>query len=174
MIGILAAGLTIVAFADRLTDAVSDVAASAGRASASAIYEVVNGQHKVAMQITSRTRARVVLAQHVTGALSAESFAEQTRHILSDALGSGEDVAGIVRVATTGKRVDVGEIPPDTLWPSGWERSDRIIARGPVQTPTGLRLILAAPINGPGGERLGTDILTVMSDEVAAVSPAPK
>lgn len=174
-IGIASAGLAVAPLYDRLKEGAAESVAETARTSAQSIYAVVAGRHQVARQITSRTRARNLLQAYFDGTLDAASLRPQSDAILSDALANSRDVLGIRRMAADGSvAAEVGEIVDRNLWPKGWDAVGDVTARGPVGTPNGVRVILAAPIMGSGGERIGTDIVVADASPVAERLAASK
>lgn len=114
----------------------------------------------VALQITSRTRARQQLEKYNQGQLPLTETVAVSNRILADALNQSSEVVGITRLAANGTQVALVGLPiPRELWaiPSvGGEKTDLV---GPIALEGEDYLVVGAAIVNPASERVGTDLV---------------
>lgn len=113
---------------------------------------------EVTLQLTSRTRIREELARYVAGEISAEQLEAFTRPKLIDPMEQSADMVGIVRLGHDGvPLVTVGEALPPEAFSMPRPAPGKPVQLGPVATPAGPRLLVAAAIVH-GGAVIGTDV----------------
>ncbi|MGC2854795.1 sensor histidine kinase [Novispirillum sp. DQ9] len=159
VVALVTAVLTYLPLSERLRTAAADGILDIARTSADAIGHIVDGRHKVARQISSRTSARTYLEQYNSGLLTLDDYSHKVMPILGDAILSTADITGITRVAPDGTSVGVGETFAPAQWPPDHATVDRVTAHGPLDTPYGQRVLLASPVVSHDGTRAGTDII---------------
>jgi signal transduction histidine kinase len=111
-------------------------------------------------QITSRTRVRDLLVEYNHGAVSREELVDFSLPKLVDALQLADDSVGMTRLDAAGQvAVEVAEAP-------SWSNTKLVpddlrkpLLLGPVVTPAGARLLVAAPIEDRSMQRVGTDLV---------------
>ncbi|MGC9503669.1 methyl-accepting chemotaxis protein [Baaleninema sp.] len=124
------------------------------------VEEFLSRLESIAMQITSRTRARQILETYNRGEIERGEFAATSQGILTDALNQFEDVLGITRLDRQGNlAVSVGREIPRSLWvvPSANARTAEF--RDPVTLSGQSYLVVGAPILDGNGQRVGTDVV---------------
>lgn len=146
----------------RLCEAQHNYLLHAARSRAAAVEQYVLRMQSIALQITSRTRARQLLEAYQAGDLSRQEYVEQTEPILRDALRYSREVRGIVRLDSQGEPlVEVGAPIPRGRWPEQVPRIEEPVVGGPVLRDEEPHLVVAAPIVNSDGRRMGADVILV-------------
>lgn len=158
-------GLSTALNLDRLKDGARARIAHAAHIGAISTGAFLRNSTDVAWQVTSRSRARALLAQLNAGAIEPDVFRDETRRILSDALHRTAHLRGIARLDRGHRRVaSVGEAIPDRILPGRGEVAGAALVTGPFELSGRLRILVAAPILDQQGYQIGTD-LTLFSLE---------
>ncbi len=159
VIAVVSALVAAVPLFEQLHAAAENNLFQSARSSAQSVGEMARGLRQVALQVTSRTRARELLELYNAGRLEPEEYRSQSSRILQDALGISEELAGIVRLDASGQAaVEVGMGIPPELWPEGAAASANVLMNGPLVRQGQLFAVVSAPI-GRGTVRVGTDLL---------------
>ncbi|GEM_PF-1671025 len=126
-----------------------------------AVEEYLSRAQDIALQITSRTKAREELESYNKGEVSLDELVGFSKDILTDALKKSKEVAGISRLDQEGNLViQVGVPIPEALWPIPAEDSREALVRGPVTLDSeSSYLVVGAPIINNQSVRVGTDIV---------------
>ena len=120
----------------------------------------------IALQITSRTRARQVLEDYNQGKVQKKETVEFTRKILTDAFNQTKDIAGITRLDNRENLIArVGKPIPIQFWQIPSPQSQEAKISNPIQLNKYPYLAIGAPIINPiSRERVGTDIVLFKLD----------
>ena len=122
------------------------------------VDQIVSEFRSVALQITSRTKARHKLEAYNEGSVGLEEFRVFSEPILRDALNRSEVVLGITRRDAGGAAVaSVGLVIPQEHWPepAGTETA----VGGPIPMKGRPAIVVAAPILDGQGKRVGVDVV---------------
>jgi signal transduction histidine kinase/DNA-binding response OmpR family regulator/HPt (histidine-containing phosphotransfer) domain-containing protein len=123
-----------------------------------AVDQIVSQFRDVALQITSRTKARQKLEALNRGEVSADELKAFSDPILFDALKRSEVVVGITRLDLNGQAVAAVGFPvPRKLWPEVKDSGTTLA--GPFDLKGRPVIVVGAPILDGDGERVGTDIV---------------
>lgn len=124
-----------------------------------AIDQVIGQFKGLALQVTSRTKAREKLEAFNRGEVSLDDLKLFSTPILEDALNRSELIVGITRLDQNNQVVvPVGMQVNREGWPS-LLRFDKPQVVGPVFTKGMSLIVVAAPILDRQGERVGVDIV---------------
>jgi signal transduction histidine kinase len=137
---------------------------------AAGVGEFLAHARDVAVQVTSRTKAREMLVAWQAGQVDTDAFVAFEEPILRDALNRSEGIVGIVRLDASGApAVRVGApLPPDWAKPSGARRGAAEL-RGPERLGEGWMLAVAAPILDRQGETVGSDVVLFQADRLESL-----
>jgi methyl-accepting chemotaxis protein len=125
-----------------------------------AVEEFLSKAKNVALQITSRTRARQLLQGYNQGELEPPQFRENISPILQDALRKSDAVAGIARLGSNQRlAVSVGTQIPNEYWSIPPATSTQVSVEGPIDIQGQSYLVLGAPIVDNNENRVGTDVV---------------
>lgn len=125
-----------------------------------AVEEFLSKAKNVALQITSRTRARQLLQAYNQGELEPPQFRENISPILQDALRKSDAVAGIARLGSNQQlAVSVGIQIPNQYWSIPPATSNQVTVEGPIDIQGQSYLVLGAPIVENQENRVGTDVV---------------
>jgi PAS domain S-box-containing protein len=117
----------------------------------------LNEYKSIASQVTSRTRARMLLQSYNQREINLADFRTQTRPILTDAMRLSPGIAGIRRFDLQNSPViQVGESLPEIIPPLGLP-SDRLLLGLPIFQQARQLLAVTATISKPSGDRVGSD-----------------
>ena len=167
-VGVLTVGLSTALFLDRLKDGARARIAHAAHIAAISTGVFLRHSTDVAWQVTSRSRARNLLAELNAGTIELGSFREQTRRILADALHRTEQLRGITRLDKGHRRVAaVGEDIPEHLLPGRQEVDGVALVSGPFELSGGTRILVSAPILDKQGDQIGTDVTLFSLEQLA-------
>ncbi len=161
VIGALVALVAILPLSERLKEGEQRKLEFAATTQAQTIEEILSRLTNIAMQVSSRTRARQELQAYNQGDLEREPFVTSNQAILGDALQQSPDIVGITRLdANNALAIQLGQTIPTTFW---------IIPDSSAQTPeispplqldnNSYFLLVASPILTPQGQRVGTDLV---------------
>lgn len=119
----------------------------------------------VAMQVTSRTKAREKLEAYNRKEVGLDEFVEFSGPILGDALRKTDDILGITRLDAMGQpALKVGKEPTE-LAPAIPEESSKVTKlHGPLAGSDGPTLCVGAPILDRSSNRVGTDIIVFSAE----------
>ncbi|MDC0835453.1 cache domain-containing protein [Geitlerinema sp. CS-897] len=124
------------------------------------VEELLSRLQSIAMQITSRTRARQVLEAYDRGEIDRSEFVTTSQRILTDALNQSEEVVGITRLNEEGNlAVSVGREIPRSWWVVPPATAQTSLVRDPVTLSGQSYLVVGAPILNSNGQRVGTDVV---------------
>ncbi|WP_017663543.1 methyl-accepting chemotaxis protein [Baaleninema simplex] len=124
------------------------------------VEELLSRLQSIAMQITSRTRARQVLEAYDRGEIDRSEFVTTSQRILTDALNQSEEVVGITRLNEEGNlAVSVGREIPRAWWVVPPATAQTSLVRDPVTLSGQSYLVVGAPILNSNGQRVGTDVV---------------
>ena len=124
------------------------------------VEEFLSKAKDVALQITSRTRARERLEEYNQGQLSSTELVAFNNRILIDALDQSSEAVGITRLAANGIRVGVAGLPiPREFWAIPPARGEKTKIIGPIRLQGEDYLVVGAAIVNPLSQRVGTDIV---------------
>lgn len=125
-----------------------------------AIEQYLERSRDVAMQITSRTKARLKLEAYNRGEVNIKEFVNFSQGILTDAVNKSEEVVGLSRLDINKQAIiSIGQTIPKSHWPIPHITSRKAILTGPVQINGQDYLIVGAPILDRKFQRVGTDIV---------------
>ena len=165
VVGTAAALVAMVPLYHQLTKAVEAHLLFEARTRALAVEQYLLRTQDIAMQITSRTKAREELQSLLRGEVTREEFLAFTRPILTDALNKTDEVVGITRLDPAGEPIAaVGEPISQRLRPIPESTSRQAVLRGPVSVEGEDRLVVGAPILNRRFERVGTDVVLFKVD----------
>jgi len=124
------------------------------------IRELFSRYQDIAIQVTTRTKAREQLSAFNNNQINLQSFQNSISPILSDAMRLSVDIAGITRVAIKGNsKVGVGVSVPEKLWRSlEWDMKSPYLS-SPVQVNGKSYFLVLASINTREKEFLGFDVI---------------
>ena len=112
-----------------------------------AVDEYVSRIKDVALQITSRTKAREKLEAYNKGAVTHDEFVRFSAPILSDALNLAPQISGISRLDSQGQLAIALGVPiPEEHWPSPAEEWAKPQVHGPIQVTDTTYFVVRAPI----------------------------
>ena len=131
-----------------------------------AIDQEVKEFEGLAMQVTSRTKAREKLEAYNRGEVSLDEFKLFSTPILEDALNQSDLIVGITRLDGKGEVVaPVGMQVGRTEWPA-LDRLDQPSVAGPIFTKGMPLVLVAAPILNQQKERVGVDVVAFQINEL--------
>lgn len=140
------------------------------RIRALAVEEHLERLTDIALLITTRDSIREALEGHYAKKISVEELKEITTRNLGNLLPVSEEIAGVTRldrkdevVGSAGVAVPVGEVPPSGI--AGRE----VFISNPLVIENNLYLLVAAPVLGGGGERIGTDLILFTAHKLQRV-----
>ncbi len=140
------------------------------RSQAQTIGHFLGRLDDVTMQFTSRSQIRDRLEQYDRGKVSLRDVAAYTAPRLQDALTQSGDVAGLVRLDSSGTMiVQLGVMPPRPQWPVLPATAQTPVIAGPVRIGDQDYLLVAAPILSRSHRRLGTDVVCWRIDSLQAL-----
>ncbi len=172
-VGICTAVLSTSLFLDRVKDGARARIAHAADIGAISVGEFLRRSTDIVWQVTSRSRARKLLAAWNAGAIEADEYRSQTEKILGDALVRSEDLRAITRLDKSYRAVaSVGERIPEHLMPAVGALDGEALVAGPYEIEGAARVVVAAPIIDNQGEQIGVDV-TLFSLEPMARLLAP-
>ncbi len=129
------------------------------------VAQLLEKLREVAAQVSSRTRARELLAAYDKGEITAGEYQTAAAPIFEDALQGSPFLAGIQRLDAGGMAaVAVGETIPPDLW---WEPSNaagKPELRGLSAVDSTRYLVAAAPVLDRDGTHLGSDVFLFRTD----------
>ncbi|NUQ65966.1 MAG: PAS domain-containing protein [Pirellulales bacterium] len=167
---VVSALLAVLPIYDQLREAQHSFLLHATRSKANGVEQYLLRVEAVALQITSRTRARRLLESYSRGELSREEFVSQSKPILNDALAGFREARGIARLDRRGEPlVDVGVAVPRELWPQQIPDIDAPVVNGPVVHCGDLYLVVAAPVLDRDNRRIGADMVLVQCMEIGRI-----
>ncbi len=167
---VVSALLAVLPIYGHLCEAQQSYLLHATRSKADAIQQFLWRAESIAMQISSRTRARQLLEAYRRGDLSPEQFAAQSEPILSEALANSREVRGIARLDRQGKvLVAVGTPVPPSLWPEDLSEIRAPVVSGPVLHDGSFHVAVATLIKNPRGEPIGEDVVLTQFPGVHAI-----
>ncbi|NEO26342.1 MAG: hypothetical protein F6K03_05445 [Kamptonema sp. SIO4C4] len=124
------------------------------------VEQYISKAQDVAVQITSRTRARQQLEAFNQGEVELADFVQVSQGILRDALQKSEDVVGITRLDRNQQpRVSLGVEIPSRLFAIPAASAETATSPQFVTLNSDAYLVVGAPILNPQQERVGTDIV---------------
>lgn len=127
---------------------------------AQTVEQLLSRQKSVAVQITSRTKARLELENYNRGELTLAELGEVVGPILQDALDRSEQVEGIARLDVRGElAVAVGREIPEALRIEPDEDSQLPKLAGPFEIDGEDFVVVGAPILDREKQRVGVDIV---------------
>ncbi len=156
-VGIAVALAGILPLRHRLTEAEWERQVFAAHIRRNAAAEFLSRAQRVAGQISSRTRARQLLAAHEGGEIDHAELTRSLEPILLDALGDATEVLGIARFDAGGRQVvAVGTAidPAQHLNPA-----IGTTMRGPLRVAGHDALLIESAIIDRAGRRLGADLV---------------
>lgn len=135
------------------------------------VEEFLSRAKDVALQITSRTRARQELEKYNRGQISFTDISALSNIILADALNKSAAVAGITRLAANAEVVSsLGLQIPPKFWPIPVSASEPIQHIGPIELQGESYLVVGAAILNPASQRVGTDIVLFKISDIQAIA----
>lgn len=119
----------------------------------------LNEYKSIALQVTSRTRARILLQSYNQSEISLIRLMAETKPILTDAMRLSPEIIGITRLDQQHAPViQVGESLPVAMWPE--DHLSALVSLGlPVRQGDREVFAVSAAILAPGKERVGTDLV---------------
>ena len=159
VVGICTAVLSTSLFLDRVMDGARARIAHAADIGAISVGEFLRRSADVVWQVTSRSKARKLLAAWNDGSIEAADYRSQTERILGDALIRSEDLRAITRLDKRHRAVaSVGERIPENLMTAVGQLKDDALVAGPYEIDGAARVLVAAPIIDNQGEQIGVDV----------------
>lgn len=160
-IGALVAAIGIIPLYNRLREDTERNFQFSLRTRRRTIDEFLLRAQDIALQITSRTRARQVLEDYNQGKVQREDILAFTSQILTEALTKTDNIRGIIRLDRQGQLLArVGRDIPTQSWNIPPLDSPRAALSNPFQRQGNSYLVVSAPIINPQSrERVGTDIV---------------
>ncbi len=170
VVGVVVALSVMIPLRNQLQENVKLELMHAVDARASVVEQYLSRVSDIALQITSRTRARQALESYNKGLSSRAEFIKLSAPILQDAISRSADGIGILRFDNQGRlAVSVGATPaPDFRdWPG--ENLTRARVDGPLEFDGRTILTVAAPILDSSATRIGTDIVVFDASSLKAI-----
>lgn len=160
VIGVIIASMSIIPLFNRLKKDQDRNLLFAVKTRTLIVEEYLSRAKDVALQVTSRTKAREKLEAYNKSEVSRDEFVNFSEGILVDALQKSKEVEGISRLDRKGNLVvQVGLPIPEKLWPVPHEGSREVLIYGPVTLGSESYLVVGAPILDRQSRRVGTDII---------------
>ncbi len=136
-----------------------------------AVEEFLSRAKDVALQITSRTRARQQLEAYNQGEIERSELVQTGTNLIADALNRSEAVAAITRLDRQNQlAIQVGIPISPEIWaiPEIGSKANAIV-RGPVEIEGTTYFVIGAPIVDPNGDRVGTDVVLYATDRLQQI-----
>lgn len=161
IIGALVALVAILPLSERLKEGEQRQLTFAANTHGRTVQEILSRLTDIAMQVTSRTRARQELEAYNRGELEREPFVASNQRILGDALEQSPEILGITRLDVNNNlAVQVGRTIPRTDWMIPNQSAQSAQLGSPFSLENGeYALLVAAPILNGQGQRVGTDLV---------------
>ncbi len=161
MIGALVAVVAIFPLSERLKEGEQHNLEFAATTHGRTVQEILSRLTDIAMQVTSRTRARQELEAYNRGELEQEPFVASNQRILGDALDQSPEILGITRLDVNNNlAVQVGRTIPTRDWIVPSQSAQNAQLGSPFRLEEGQYVLLvAAPILNGQGQRVGTDLV---------------
>jgi signal transduction histidine kinase/CheY-like chemotaxis protein len=157
-VGLVAAVAVAVPLLDRLRSEQERQLSFAVTTRSQTVTQLLEKLRGVAVQISSRTRARQLLDAYNRDAIEEEKFREDLRAILDDALNRTPFLVGIHRFDLRGElALSVGQSLPEDVLSKGFEATGAFL-QGPIQIDDEFYLMAISPILDQSGNRYGTDV----------------
>ncbi len=161
MIAALVAVVAILPLSERLKEGEQRNLEFAATTHSRTVQEILSRLTDIAMQVTSRTRARQELEAYNQGELEREPFVTSNQRILGDALNQSPEILGITRLdANNNLAVQVGRTIPTRDWIIPEQSAQNAQLGSPFRLEDGqYALLVAAPILNGQEQRVGTDLV---------------
>ncbi|OAB56931.1 hypothetical protein AY600_11390 [Phormidium willei BDU 130791] len=161
MIAALVAVVAILPLSERLKEGEQRNLEFAATTHGRTVQEILSRLTDIAMQVTSRTRARQELEAYNRGELEREPFVTSNQQILGDALDQSPEILGITRLDVNNNlAVQVGQTIPTRDWIVPSQSAQNAQLGSPFRLEEGqYALLVAAPILNGQGQRVGTDLV---------------
>ena len=167
--GGLVAFATIPEFYRELVEGQERTLLSTARDRAVAVEQHLRNMRAVAIQITTRTKAREMLEAYNRGEVDAHTLQAFSRPILRDAVYRDFRILGMVRLDADGRSaVSLGMKVPGELELSPQSVSVPTLA-GPFERFGEFILVVVAPIENRDGARVGTDVVMFDASDLLAI-----
>lgn len=170
-ISAIVATASILPLSDRLRTAEERNLQFVAKTRTLAVEEFLSRAKDVALQITSRTRARQQLEAYNQGEIERSELVQTGTNLIVDGLNRSEAVAAITRLDRQNQlAIQVGIPIPKELWAIPAIESDaNAIVRGPVEIEGVMYFVIGAPIVDPNGDRVGTDVVLYATDRLQQI-----
>jgi methyl-accepting chemotaxis protein len=171
-ISAIVATASILPLSDRLRTAEERNLQFVAKTRTLAVEEFLSRAKDVALQITSRTRARQQLEAYNQGEIERSELVQTGTNLIADALNRSEAVAGITRLDRQNRlAIQVGIPIAQELWAIPLIGPDaNAIVRGPVEIEGATYFVIGAPIVDPNGDRVGTDVVLYATDRLQQIT----
>ncbi len=135
-----------------------------------AVEEYLSRVKDVAVQVTSRTKAREKLEKYNQGQVTLDELVNFSTAILTDSLNHSKEIVGISRLDRQGElAIQVGLPVPREHWPVPDAKATEALVRGPIQLRGKSYLVVGAPILDRQSQRVGTDIVLFELDRLKGI-----
>ncbi|MFU8836702.1 MAG: EAL and GGDEF domain-containing protein [Thiohalomonadaceae bacterium] len=137
---------------------------------AQALSQLLGKYLDIAQQFSSRSQIRDRLEMYNRAEISQAELIDYTVPRMSDALGQASDVLALLRLDVHGElAVPIGEIPDGLRWQISRLDSTQALLHGPREANGALYLLVSSPIFNRTGIQVGTDLVVVQLDGLAAL-----
>ena len=134
------------------------------------VGEVVRRISSLTSQVGSRTRARQLLAEVHANKITVDEYRAASTKMLEDAMAGSQEVVGIVRLSAQGDPlIEIGLPLPQSLWPPGAAKSDKMLYNGPFEMGGKFYTAVSAPIYDRERLRIGTDVIAYDAASVVSL-----
>ena len=158
-VGLCTSIVSTALLSDRLKDGAQATIVHAVDVTANSVGGFLRHSEDIVWQVTSRSRARTLLADLNAGAIGAEDYRTQTQAILGDALARSTQLRGIARFDDDRRLVAaVGEAVPAAYAPRERSANGAAAFSAPFDHRGTIRMAVSAPILDRQGAQIGTDV----------------